>query len=247
MADSFNVVSAVRSRVTRAAVREGFERFVDDAIDATADHFSVSRALRQGVRGPGASVVDRLLKNSDTVRRRVVEPELRTYRRRTITQFDAILDYAESDADVETFAEEIMRHDAFVDSIRSDVPAERRRAVLDSLLDRHRRLGDATMPLIEAAEDDFWAAATATLDREAAERLVEERFAFVEPIRGHTDVIAMTTRVDPAEILGGIGGLLGGSLPTIDVEYTDEAVRAMTRAEQSVIADAKREIDRRFD
>ena len=232
--------------MTRAAVSDGFEHFVSDAIDVTAEHFSVARALRNGVRGPGGSAVDRLLKNSDTVWRRVVEPELQAYRRQTLTQFDAILDYAESEASIEEFRDQILDRDAFASAIRDDITPARRAEVLEALLERHRMLGDATVPLIESPEDDFWEAARTTIDREAAERLVEQRFVFVDPIRPYTDAIAMRTALDPGDVLGGIGGLLGGGLPTLSVEYTDEAIRAMSRAEQEVIADAKREIDRRF-
>jgi hypothetical protein len=232
--------------VTRAAVREGFEHFVEDAIEETADHFSVASALRSGARGPGGSVVDRLLKDSDAVWRNVVEPELQEHRRQTLAQFEAILDYAESDEPIEAFRDRILEHDAFASAIRTDISEERRQAVIDSLLDRHRKLGDATVPLIESPEDDFWAAAQDVLDRETAEELVEKRFVFVDPIRPHADTIALTTTLNPGDVLGGIGGLLGGRLPTFDVEYTDEAIRAMGRAEQAVIAEAKREIDRRF-
>lgn len=232
--------------MTRAAVREGFEQFVEDAIEVTAEQFRVTRALRRGVRGPGSRVIDRLLKNSEAVRRRVVEPELTAYRRRTIDQFDVILDYAESDAGIEAFRESILERDAFAESIREDISPKRRQAVLDRLLERHRKLGDATVPLIDSPEDDFWDAVRATLDPETAQRLVERRFVFVAPIEEYTDTIAMTAAIDPGDILGGIGGLLGGGLPTFDVEYTDEALRAMRQAEQAVIADAKREIDRRF-
>ena len=61
--------------MTRDAVMDAFEWFVNNAIQQTATEFSVSRALRQGVRGPGGATVDRLLKNSD---HRVVQPELGT-------------------------------------------------------------------------------------------------------------------------------------------------------------------------
>lgn len=245
-ADKFNWLSTLGTDVTRAAVREGFEHFVEDAIEETAEHFSVARALRSGARGPGGSVVDRLLKNSDAVWSRVVEPELQDHRRQTLAQFEAILDYAESDEPIEAFRDRILEHDAFASAIRTDIPDATRQAVIDSLLERHRKLAEATVPLIESPEDDFWTAARTTLDRAAAERLVEQRFVFVDPIRSHTDAIALRTTLDPGDVLGGLGGLLGGGLPTLDVEYTDEAVRAMGRAEQAVIAEAKREIDQQF-
>lgn len=232
--------------MTRAAVRAGFDRFVSDAVTATAEHFDVARALRQGIEGPGRSVVDRLLNDSDAVRKRVVEPELATYRRRVIAQFDAILEFAESDAGIDTHREAILERDPFANGIRSEVSTKRREAIVDGLLERHRRLGEAAVPLLEAPEDDFWDAVRSTLDRETAERLVEERFVITEPVREHTDAIAMSTTIDPGDVLGGLGGLLGGGLPTLTVEYTDEAIRAMERAEQAVIAEAKREIDRQF-
>lgn len=233
--------------MTRAAVRAGFDRFVNDAVEATAEHFDVARALRRGIDGPGGSVVDRLLNDSDAVRKRVVEPELATYRRRVVAQFDAILDFAESDAGIDAHRESILERDPFARGIRSDVPAERREAIVEGLLERHRRLGEAAAPLIDAPEDDFWDAVRSTLDRETAERLVEERFVITGPVREHTDAIEMSTTIDPGDVLGGLGGLLGSGLPTLTVEYTDEAIRAMGEAEQVVIAEAKREIGRRFD
>lgn len=233
--------------MTRAAVRAGFDRFVNDAVEATAEHFDVARALRRGIDGPGGSVVDRLLNDSDAVRKRVVEPELVTYRRRVVAQFDAILDFAESDAGIDAHRESILERDPFARGIRSDISAERREAIVEGLLERHRRLGEAAAPLIDAPEDDFWDAVRSTLDRETAERLVEERFVITGPVRNHTDAIEMATTIDPGDVLGGLGGLLGGGLPTLTVEYTDEAIRAMEQAERAVIAEAKREIDRRFD
>jgi hypothetical protein len=55
----------------------------------------------------------------------------------------------------------------------------------------------------------------------------------------------MATAFDPADVVGGLGSLLGG-LPTVEVEYTDEAIRSMRRAEQAVIAETKRDVRRRL-
>lgn len=48
-------------------------------------------------------VVDRLRRNAETMERRVVEPELATYRERALAQFDVVLEYVESDAPFEAF------------------------------------------------------------------------------------------------------------------------------------------------
>ena len=113
------------------------------------------------------------------------------------------------------------------------------------LFAHHERLGTAVAPLVETTEAEFWDAARAQLTSDQARTLVEEQFAFTAPLREHRDAFVLATAVDPEELLGGLGGLLAPSI--IEIEYTDEAIRAMQRAEQSVTVDAKREFDRRFD
>ena len=232
--------------MTREAVESGFERFVTDTIEATAEEFSVSRAIRQGVRGPGGSVVDRLLKNSDTLWRRVVEPELDSYRQRTLDQFAVLLDYVESGEAFEAYREELLARDTFAASIADSLPAERREEITTTLLDRHRRMGEAIRPVVSAEESEFWPAVRASLSAAEAASLVEDHFAFTGPIRENRNAFELSTSFEPGDVLGGLGGLLGGGLPTVTVTYTDEAVRAMHRAERRVIAEALEEIDRRY-
>lgn len=233
--------------MTRRAVESGFERFVDEAITATAEEFSVSRALRRGTRGPGRGVVDRLLTDSDALRRRVVQPELDGYRRRTIDQFDLLLDWVESDDDLERYRAELLDADAFAAAIRDSVSTDRQQELEDVLLGRLERLGRAVEPVVAAPETEFWPAVRATLTAEQARELVADHFAFTWPVREHRDAFELSTRFEASEVLGGLGGLLGGGLPTVEVAYTDEAIRAMRRAERQVIAEANREIDRRFE
>jgi len=230
--------------VTREAVVDGFEHFIADVIEETASEFSVSRALRDGMRGPGGRTVDQLLKNSDTLWRRVVEPELDSYREQTVEQFEVILDYVESGEDIETYRDDILDAGSFSDAIRADLPAEQRQTVLDALVDHHQSLGEATRPLVESPESSFWDAARVELTEAKAHDLVEEQFAFTEPLRTHRDAFKLGTTIDTSNVFGGLLGALGG---TFEVEYTTEAIRAMRRAEQTVIRDAKRELDREFD
>mgnify|MGYP006273677067 CR=1 FL=1 len=238
---------AQHTAVTREAAREGFERFVEDAITHTAEEFSVSRALRQGVRGPGGKVVDRLLKDSETLWRRVVQPELDAYREEILQQFDIVLEYVESDQSIDAYREELLAVDSYAAALREDITGQRRETIHDELVARHGGLGDAVTPIVEADGDDFWTAATAVFDREQATALVEDHFAFTTPLQERRNAYRMQTGFDPSEVLGGFGSLLGGRIPRIEVEYTDEALRSMRRAEQAVIAETRRELDRRFD
>ncbi|SDJ19367.1 hypothetical protein SAMN05216226_10165 [Halovenus aranensis] len=231
--------------MTREAVVEGFEYFLDEAIDATMAEFSVSRALRNGSRGPTGLAVDRLLGNAGALQRRVVEPELEAYRQQTLAQFGVVLDYVEADASFETYRDEILEAGALADSIRPDLSSERRRAVESSLLTHHRELGEAVEPLVHSSRRDFWTAAATELERAEAERLVNEHFPFTGPLREHRDAFEMVAGFDAATVLGSVPRFLPA--PSFEVEYTDEAIRAMYRAEQSVVRAAERDIQERFD
>jgi len=232
------------SVVTRAAVEAGFEQFVDDAIRATAEAFAVGNALR-GADGP-PGVVDRLLSDSAAVERAVVRPELESYRRDVLAQFDAVLDAVESSEPWATHADRILELDRYRAAMRDSLSPERRATVESALLDRQRELGAAVAPMVAADADEFWPAVREALSAADARAFVDDHFEFTQPLREFPDAFAFATRVDPADVLGGVGGLLAGGLPTLRVEFTDEAQRAMTRAEERVAERANREIDRRF-
>jgi len=176
----------------------------------------------------------------------VVEPELDSYRQRTLDQFEVLLDYVESDEEFESYREELLARDTFAASIDDSVPEERRREIRAALLDRHRRMGEAIRPVVSADESEFWPAVRASLSAEQATSLVEDHFAFTWPIRENRNAFELSTSFEPGDVLGGLGGLLGSGLPTVTVTYTDEAIRAMHRAERQVIAEALEEIDRQF-
>lgn len=230
--------------VTREAVESGFEQFVDQTIERTAAEFSVARAMRNGTRGIGGSLVDRLLKNNDTLQRRVVQPELDDYRRQTMEQFSVLMDYVESGEPFERYRDRLLATDGFASAISS---RRRKDELRDLLADRQRRLGEAVAPVVETPESEFWPAVRASLDAEEAASLVEQHFAFTWPLRENRGAFELSTSFEPKDVLGGVGGLLGGGLPTVEVTYTDEAIRAMRRAEQQVIAEALREIERQFE
>jgi hypothetical protein len=231
--------------VTREAAYSGFERFVEDAIEYTAREFSVSRALRQGSQGASGRIVDRLLKDSETLWAVAVQPELDAYRDQILAQFEVALEYIESDEDLEFYREELLETDVYADALRADLGADRRETVLERLFERQGELAAAVEPVVTASEDEFWAAAESAFERSEAETLVEEHFRFSTPMETFPDAFRMGTRFDPEEVLGGLGALLPG-LPEVEVTYTDEALRSMRAAEKRVITETKRELDRRF-
>lgn len=230
--------------MTRAAVEAGTERFVDEILAETAEEFSVARALRGGLTGPGAGLVDRLLSNDGALWRQVVQPEFDARREDVLREFDLVFDYATADADLDAFADDLLAVDMFYRSLRPDVNPDRRAGLRERLLDRYRAIADALEPLLRSPESSFWDAVRAELTVEEAESVIETTFAFTDPVMSYRDAVAFETTFRPGEVLG--GGLLTRGLPPVTVEYTDEAIRAMRRAERRVVHRTTDEVRRRF-
>ncbi len=230
-------------RVTRAAAREGFERYVSEAIEETRQQFSITNALR-GTAGP-RGVIDRLLADAETLNRRVVRPELAAYERQISEQFEVTLEAVVSDEPFDAFSDRILARDSYHDALREQLAPDRRASVEAALLDRQRSFAASIQPLVESAESAFWPAVQNAYDRAAAKRLVREEFRFADPLESYPDAFRFETTLDPGDLLGGLGSVF--DLPTLTVEYTDEVRRALDRAERSVIRDTVREVDRQFE
>lgn len=229
--------------MSRRAAEAGFESFLDDTLDAIHAEFSVARALEGTGFGAGGAVVDRLLGHAGALERRIVEPELARFRERLVAQFQVLLDYVEGDDPLAAHEADLLEHDIFVAALDPEVTGRERELVVDDVLASLQRLADGIEPIVDRPEDEFWAAAEAAFDRAEALDLVERAFPFTGPVRGREDLFAFETRVDPSEILGPFAL----AIPSFTVDYTDEAVRAMTTAEPRVIDALKREIETRFD
>jgi hypothetical protein len=234
--------------MTRAAVAAGFSEFADRLVDLAYEEFDVVAALRGGTGGRHGRVVNRLVKNSDRLDRAVVRPELNRYRSTILSQFEVVLDYAEADDPApEQFRDRLLDRDMYAEALRESLSPERAALIRDDLVERCCAMGDAARPLVRSEVDEFWPAVTAELDAATARSLIEDHFAFTGPLGDHEGAFRFAVEVDPGDVLGGIGGLLGGGLPSVEVEFTDEATRVMQAAEREVIDEATTEVDRRFD
>ncbi|WP_075936156.1 hypothetical protein [Halosegnis longus] len=229
--------------MSRRAAESGFELFLDPTMTAVRREFSVERALRGTGFGLGGRVVDRLRENNDAIERQLVAGEFDAYRERSLAQFRVLLDAVESDEEIEPFADELLAHDSYVEAVDETATPAQRAAVEEDVLSRLERLGTGLEPVLDRPEDDFWAAANAAYSREAATTLVQEAFPFTEPLSTHRDVLIFEVEADPNELLD---SALLPTLPTASIDYTDEAIHAMTRAERQVVADLTDEVRSRF-
>ncbi|AEM58235.1 hypothetical protein [Haloarcula hispanica] len=228
--------------MTRRAVEREFERYLSQFVDETYAAFDVAAVLR-GSNGSGSRVAGKLLNNSRPLERHVVRPKLQSYQQQILAQLEPVLDYAATDAAFETYADEVLARDIYWNALRDTVHGDRRDRIRESLLARQQSFGDDLAPLVAADSDDFWTAVTDAYDQERATDIVQTHFEFSVPLRENQNAFAFELTIDPGEVLGG----LARALPTLDVEFTDEALRSMRRAEQQVIPSAKADVEQAYE
>jgi hypothetical protein len=229
--------------VTRRAVEREFERYLSQFVDETYAAFDVAAVLR-GSSGGGSRVASKLLNNSRPLERHVIRPKLQSYQQQILDQLEPVLDYAEAtDAPFETYADDVLARDIYWNGLRDTVRGDRRDRIRERLLARQRSFGDDLAPLVAADSDDFWTAVTKSYDRETAMEIIEDHLEFTVPLREERDAFAFELTIDPGEVLGG----LARALPTLDVEFTDEALRSMRQAEQQVIPAAKADVEEAYE
>lgn len=229
--------------MTRRAVEREFERYLSQFVDETYAAFDVGAVLR-GSRGGGSRVASKLLKNSRPVERHVVRPKLRGYQQQILDQLEPVLDYAEdAEAGFDAYADDVLARDLYWNALRGSVRGDRREQLRERLLARQRSFGDDLEPLVAADTDDFWAAVTEAYDQQAATEVVQEHLEFTVPLREERDAFAFELTIDPGEVLGG----LARALPSLTVEFTDEALRSMRKAEEQVIPQATADVEQAYD
>lgn len=227
--------------VTRAAAREGVEYYLGRLVKYAYDAFDVSAALR-GTSGSGGRLLGRLLKRSDTIESLVVEPELERYRSTAMTQFEAVLDYAASDAPPAEHRDALLADDQYLAAMDASLSAERRAEIESVLFERAVRVGDAVAPIVAADEDDFWPAVVAAYNESEARQAVTDAVSFTGPLRQFPAAFTFAVEIDPSEIIG----RLAFRAPTFSVDYTEEAARCLGRAEDAVRDEVERDVTRRY-
>lgn len=227
--------------MTRAAAREGVEYYLGRLVRYAYDAFDVSAALRE-TSPTGGRLVSRLLKRSDTIETLIVEPELERYKRTAMAQFEAVLDYAASDAPPAEHREALLADDQYLAAMDASLSAERRAEIESALFERAVRVGDAVAPIVAAEAEDFWPALVAAYDEEEAHRAVSDAVSFTGPLEQFPDAFTFAVELDPSEIIG----RLAFRAPTFSVDYTDEAARCLRRAEAAVKDEVERDVTRRY-
>ncbi|ERG88358.1 MAG: hypothetical protein J07HX5_00502 [halophilic archaeon J07HX5] len=226
-----DMATVIELCMSRRAAEAGFKQFLEPTVTAIREEFSVERMLRDTDLELGGRLLDLIRANADTIERQLVSAELKSYQQQSLDQFQVVLDYVESDAPVDAFASQLLAHDSYMPALDPTLDTAQQATVADAVLTRLERLGDGVAPVVRRPEAEFWPAVDAAFNRQEAVTLLAEVFPFTGPLRAHREWFAFTTEIDPGSVLGP----LGSALPAVTVDYTDETVRSMVRAEEQVI------------
>jgi hypothetical protein len=197
--------------MTREAVRDQL-RLISEAVgEGWTDRLSLSDAAGFGfVPSPVESVAVFFLGTG-------VKEDMVGMRRGYERGLKASLDYAEEIAlgggSFGKYEEEILASDGWYANYEGDYSD----GFADELVSRYRRIGDDFTPLVRSGEEGFWDAAVDAYDRDETVNAVDRLLGYSELIEVYADDVALTTHVGPWE-----------------VEYADEALRALHETEENV-------------
>jgi len=202
---------------SREAVVEQFDVFVDMVIENALDEFEPFRVVN----------IDNIPGNSTakSVLGPVIRDELDVYRNCINDQFGVVMAYAE-DGDLEAHRDDFIQNDIFY---RSYEGADRR-ALEEDLTERLDMMGTDMAPLMRSGEDDFWDAAVAAYDEDEAREMLPKHFEYTRRIEDYADGIRLTVEI-------------GNRFVSVDIEYTDEAIRCLRESERQLREHLRRRVD----
>jgi len=194
---------------SREAVGERFKAFVEAIIEESLDEFEPFRVVNAGAL-PGNARVKSVLHP-------LIEKELMRYRESINDQFDVVMEYAENDGPVEEYLDDFLRADVFYQNYVGDSQYELAEELEQRLID----MGGDMRPLLLSGEDDFWDAVVASYGEQTAHRMLPKHFEYTDVIEDYRDDLRLEIEI-------------GNALFSVDVEYTDEALRCLQKSEGSL-------------
>jgi hypothetical protein len=215
----------------REKIEDEFHSLLDDIVDGIEDKLDIEKAVQ---RRSSSRAAGKVASNSQTLKRRVIRPEINSYRKDLKTQFSTVLDAVEQDRSVREFENKLLKRDLFHQNIQP--PSEE---VREKVMQRFENLHGAMERLKDAEGDDVWAAVGNDFSEEEAREFVDEMFGFLEELEDHEHRLEYVKEVSLADI-----GLL---LPVdIEIDYTPEAIEVMKESEEEVRERLEEKIDRMY-
>ena len=206
--------------MTEEAVRRQFDAFIEWMDRYVSEEVNPLNTIDVPIRLPKEAV--------NAALRPLVRQEVDSVGASFERKFVIVVDCASGDT-VEERREEYLRSDAFYTNADGEVREEIGRELIENL----RTMSDNIRPLVESERDDFWEAVTEVYDGEGAKAAILDGFDYSKMARKYADRVDLTVTVR------------AGFLKK-EIEYTDEAVRALTVAEKRLRDDVTKEIERQY-
>lgn len=201
--------------MTRAAVKNQFDLFVNEVIDE-----AYSSLRPWGILGPRGLPGNRLLR---FLLGPILRNELTHYRASYNNQYKLIMDFAEDiadgEADFDDYRDELLNFDYFYQN--HEGPPSEREAMKLALEDRYLTMGRDMAPLVAADEEDFWDAMQQQYGKHRARRTIRHNFDYANILTEQSQHVALYA-ADP---------WLGLPFP---VSYTGEVLEALDASEAAL-------------
>ncbi len=222
--------------MTREAALSGFRAMIDAGLAFVNAEFRIEHAVSEADE---QHVVDFVRTHEQTIERLVVAPAFVTYKRSALTQFEHVIDCIEADEPLSDHRRTLIAADPLLPAIDSE--SEDRLNAVGSIWSRIQWIQIAFEPIVTSESNDFWPALTTVFDRRSAEDRLLPALAFAAPAREHPGAFQFTIELGAVDDQYVPASLHSGSL-----EYTDEAIRALTRGERRLDSLIRRQLDERF-
>lgn len=206
--------------MTEEAVRRQFDAFIERMDRYVAEEVNPMNAVDSRIRLPKGAV--------NAALRPFVRGEVDSVGSSFDRKFDIVVDCAAGDT-VEERRDDYLRADAFYANADPDVRDELGRELVEGL----RTMSENIRPLVESDHDRFWEAVREVYDEEGAKNAILESFDYSGTAQKYADSVDLTVTVR--------AGFLSK-----EIEYTDEAVRALTAAEKRLRRDVTAEIEKLY-
>ncbi len=212
-------------------IEEEFHSLLDEVVDGIEDKLDIEKAVQ---RRSSSRTAGKVASNSDTLRRKVIRPEINSYRKDLKKQFSTVLNAVELNRDVREFEEEILEKDIFHQNMNPQS-----REVEKKIMRRFENLHGAMQKLMDSESGEAWKGVEENFSEDEAREFIQEMFGFLEELEEHENRLEYIKDVSLSDI-----GLL---LPVkVEIDYTPEALEVMKESEDEVREKLEKKIDRMY-
>ena len=200
-------------------IEDEFHALLDEVVNGIEDKLDIEKAVQ---RRSSSRTAGKVASNSDTLKRKVIRPEINSYRKDLKEQFSTVLDAVEQNRDVREFEREILEKDIFHQNMNPQSEE-----VEKKIMQRFENLHGAMQKLMDSEADDVWRGVEENFSEDEAREFIQDMFGFLDELEEHENRLEYIKDVRLSDI-----GLL---LPVkLEIDYTPEALEVMKESEEEV-------------